>query len=278
MSTGIAASNSEVAVSSWQIQAQIRVTRAATHTMRALGIRDAVLRWRLTGARARREAAEARGQEHLSRPALHQLDVKLDEIIDRDGGFFIEAGANDGYTQSNTYWLERFRSWRGLLVEPMPELAAEARLSRPAAVVVQCALGSMEDAGRHVRMKFGDLMSVVDGAKADGWTDYGTILGWHDSYELDVEARSLSTILDEIGASEIDLLSLDIEGYEAAALQGLDLKRHAPRYVLVEIHDRVNDRPPIDAVLGDVYVEHSWLSPMDLLYIRADLQEAAVAR
>jgi FkbM family methyltransferase len=252
----------------WRFHVQSRVTRATTRALRALGLRDAVVRWRLARARARREAAEARGQDHLSRPALHQLDMKLNAIIDRDGGFFVEAGANNGYTQSNTYWLERFRGWRGLLVEPMPELALEARLSRPGASVFQCAL--TEDDAQVLRMHFGDLMSVVDGARAPGWTDFGNVLGWRDPYELDVDGRTLSSLLDEIDAPEVDLLSLDVEGFEGPALRGLELERHAPRFILVEIHDRERDHPPVEAVLGGHYLAHSWLSPMDLLYVRRD--------
>jgi FkbM family methyltransferase len=252
-------------------RAQIELTRVATRILRAVGVRDELVRWRLRRSRARRAAAEARGDARLSHPALHELDVKLDAIIDRDGGFFIEAGAHDGFTQSNTYWLERFRGWRGLLVEPMPELATEARLSRPAAVVAQCALVSAEQSGETLRMRFGDLMSMVDGAREPHWPGLGTMLGWRDSYELEVSARTLSSLLDEMHAPEVDLLSLDVEGFEGPALQGLDLDRHAPRHVLVEIHDRERDRPPVDAVLGERYAAHGWLSPVDLLYVRRDV-------
>lgn len=256
-------------------QTQVTLTRTLTRVLRFLRLRDPIVRWRLRRSRARRMALEARGEDRLSRPALHELDSKLDAIIDRDGGFFIEAGAHDGFTQSNTYWLERFRGWRGLLVEPMPELAAEARLSRPAATIVQCALVSCEEPRQKLRMRFGDLMSMVDGARESDWPTGGTILGWRDPHELDVDARTLSSLLDEIGAPEVDLLSLDVEGFEGPALQGLDLDRHAPRYVLVELHDRDRDRPPVDAVLGQHYVEHSWLSPVDLLYVRRDVAESS---
>jgi hypothetical protein len=240
-------------LTNWRFQVQTHVTRAVTRMLRAFGLRDAVVRWRSERARARREAAEARGQDHLSRPALHQLDMKLNAIIDRDAGFFVEAGANNGYTQSNTYWLERFRGWRGLLVEPMPELAAEARLARPGASVFQCAL--TEDDAQVLRMHFGDLMSMVDGARAPGWTDFGNLLGWRDPYELDVDGRTLSSLLEEI-----------------------DLERHAPRFILVEIHDRERDRPPVEAVLDERYLAHSWLSPTDLLYVRRDEAQNGHAR
>jgi FkbM family methyltransferase len=256
-----------------RVSAQNAITRAVTRLLRLIGLREPVVRWRLRRTRARRTAAEARGDDRLSRPALHELDTKLNAIIDRDGGFFVEAGAHDGFTQSNTYWLEHFRGWRGLLVEPMPELAREARLSRPAAEVVQCALIARDDPRATLPMRFGDLMSMVDGAREAEWTRAGTMLGWRDERELEVDARSLSSLLDEISAPEVDLLSLDVEGFEGPALRGLDLQRHAPRYVLVEIHDRERDRPPVDAVLAERYAEHSWLSPIDLLYVRRDVVE-----
>ena len=63
---------------------------------------------------------------------------------------FVEAGAFDGYEQSNTYWLERFRGWAECLrVEPVPELYREAKRNRPSAKVFNCALGTEEQAGQH---------------------------------------------------------------------------------------------------------------------------------
>jgi hypothetical protein len=84
-----------------------------------------------------------------------------------------------------------------------------------------------------------------------------------------VPARPLSSLLDEAGICRVDLLSLDVEGYEAQALRGLDLSRHAPMWILVEMHDLEAGRTEIGAVLGDHYVEHDLLSPLDVLYRRA---------
>jgi len=254
-----------------RLRLEIVVTRALTGVLKRLGLRDSLVGRRRQRQRARRLAEEARGSDRLSHPALHGMDVKLDSIIDRDRGFFIEAGANDGFTQSNTYWLERFRGWRGLLVEPMPEQAAEARRSRPDSTVVECALVAADHPEPTVHMRFGDLMSAVDGVQEVDWSRRGLILGWRDPYELDVPARTLSSLLDELSAPEIDLLSLDVEGFEAQVLRGLDLARHAPRYVLVEIHEPEVNRPPIDAILGERYLEHGWISDWDLLYVRRDV-------
>jgi FkbM family methyltransferase len=157
----------------------------------------------------------------------------------------------------------------------MPSLFREAQLSRPGARIVQCALVAQDDERDSVRMRFGDLMSMVDGAKDPEWPSLGTTLGWKDPYEIDVEVRTLSSLLDEMAAPEVDLLSLDVEGWEGPALRGLDLNRHAPKYILVEIHNSQRDRPSVEEVLGDRYVEHSWLSPNDLLYVRRDISWSA---
>jgi FkbM family methyltransferase len=168
--------------------------------------------------------------------------------------------------------LERFRGWRGILVEPMQELYDAARDERPGTQVVRAALVPFDHEGDTVRMRFADLMSTVSDDHADDWrTRMGTITGWRDPYEADVPARTLSDVLDAAGAPEIDLLSLDVEGYEPSVLAGLDLDRHAPRWILTEVHDLATGRPPIEAILGDRYVFHSTLSPLDVLYRRADV-------
>jgi FkbM family methyltransferase len=211
------------------------------------------------------------------------MERKLDAIINRDGGFFVEAGANDGFTQSNTYWLERFRGWRGILVEPIPAYVEECRVERPAAIVVHAALVSPDHRGDTVRMQFGDLLSTVHGAHGDAqaeldWVRAGLTLGWHDPYETDVPARTLSSILDEHDAPEVDLLSLDVEGFEPQALRGLDLERHAPRWIVVEAHDLEGARSALEETLGDRYQLETQISPLDLLYRRRDVPGARAER
>jgi FkbM family methyltransferase len=196
---------------------------------------------------------------------------KLYAQLDQDGGFFVEAGGFDGYTQSNTYYLERFRNWRGILVEPMPELAAEARLNRPCARVFECALVAHDYAGGAIEMDFGDLWSTVRGLHDEDWAAGGVVLGWRDQRIQRVPAGTLSGLLDEAGSPEVDLLSLDVEGYETEALRGLDLPRHAPRWILVEMHDLEAGRAQVGEVLGERYIEHGLLSPLDVLYRRRDV-------
>ncbi len=254
-----------------RLRLQFAVTRRLTALLALLGLREAVISLRHDLARARRLTFERFGSARYSRPALHGMDVALDRIIDRDGGIFLEAGGFDGVTQSNTYYLERFRHWRGILVEPMPELAALGRRNRPGARVVRAALVDRDFAQETIAMEFGDLMTTVSRPGAEKWVAAGLVLGWRDQRTEHVAARTLSSIIEELGDPPIDLLSLDVEGHEAAALRGLDLDRHAPSWILVEMHDLQAGRAAIAPVLGDRYVEHSELSPVDVLYRRGDV-------
>ncbi|MDQ2896491.1 MAG: FkbM family methyltransferase [Actinomycetota bacterium] len=255
---------------SLSLRLRFALTRMVTAVLRQLGLREMVIAYRTAAQRTVRQLFERFGSARYSHPALHAMDRTLDQIIDRDGGFFVEAGGFDGFTQSNTYYLERFRGWQGILIEPMHELAALARANRPAAQILRYALVGPEHDGTDVEMEFGDLMTSVSGLHESDWSDSGLVLGWRDRRTEHVPARTLSALLDATGSPAIDLLSLDIEGYEAVALSGLDLDRHAPAWILVEIHDLDAGRAAVGEVLGDRYVEHGQISPLDVLYRRLD--------
>ena len=199
--------------------------------------------------------------------ALNDLDKKLASIMNKRGGFFIEAGANDGKSQSNTLLLERYYGWKGLLIEPIPELFEKCKLNRPKCLCQQAALVPLNYPEDSIKIHCCGLMSTVEGS-----------MGSHDAvaehiasgaqaqnltpYVAHVPARPLSAILDQFNIEQIDLLSLDVEGFEANALQGLDFDRHSPKFILVE------ERFPeaIAAILQSRYQLIGELSFHDKLY------------
>jgi FkbM family methyltransferase len=241
--------------------------------LRRLGVRRAIWNAHNALVGARRALFERCGSDRYSHPALFGIDRELARRLPQQQGFFVEAGANDGFLQSNTYWLERFRHWDGVLVEPVPHLAAQARRRRRRATVVNCALVSPQAEGTSVRLRYGGLMSVVAGVKGggeeeDAYVRAGDMNGLDDYDELDVPGRTLTSVLAEAGApAQIDLLTLDVEGSEVEALKGLDLERYQPRVMLVEALDAERQQQ-VEAVIGRYYeyVEH--LSPHDLVYVR----------
>jgi FkbM family methyltransferase len=222
--------------------------------------------YRLDGPWYRRGLFEALGSPRYSRPALHGMDRRLEEVLPFDHGTFIEAGAHDGYTQSNTYFLERHRGWSGVLVEPIAELHRKAARRRPRSRVVHAALVAPEQDGHPVTVQFGDLQSQVgdDPRHAAG----GLANAGRSGYTVQVPGRTLSSILDEMDRSRFDLLALDVEGHEYDALRGLDLERHVVEWMLIEMLDLPRQRPAFDTLLGERYAFVEALSPDDALYRR----------
>jgi FkbM family methyltransferase len=225
--------------------------------------------------RGRRLAFECLESDRYSHPALDHLDRKLARYVPEREGVFVEAGASDGYLASNTYWFERFRGWSGVLIEPVPDLADRARKERPRSQVFQCALVPANYQEAYVTMRYGAVMSLV----RDSWADIdqeqeharaGARAHHGKTFELRVPARTLSDVLILAGITDIDLMTLDVEGFEAAALSGLDLTKHRPRFLLVELLHEQQQRPEIDAILGTRYRYEGRLSSHDHLYRRIE--------
>ena len=153
------------------------------------------------------------------------IDHILDEIINNRDGFFIELGANDGLEQSNTAFFEFHRGWTGLLIEPSLDKYTQCVTNRKSSLVVHGACVSDTYEGSTVLGDFdGSLMSSISGKR----------LGRSSS--VSVPAFTLSKLLERFNGCEIDLLSLDTEGYEMEVLKGLDIQRNSPKYMIIEIY------------------------------------------
>ncbi|MFB0534674.1 MAG: FkbM family methyltransferase [Anaerolineae bacterium] len=221
--------------------------------------------------RYRRRLYEFFGSDHYSHPALNQIDRKLEKYMPYKNGFFIEAGASDGFAQSNTYYFERFLNWRGILVEPIPELYEKCVKERPNSILFNCALVSADYDDQSVTMMYSNLMSLVKGAQKSDTADLEHVRcgmkiqrSVEKIYEVVVPARTLTSILDEVSVKEIDFFSLDVEGYELNVLKGLDLDRYRPKYMLIE----ARFRDEIEDYLAEYYQVIDELSKHDVIYIR----------
>ncbi len=187
--------------------------------------------------------------------SLNYLDLKLEKWLNFENGFFIEAGGNDGISQSNTLNLEKKKKWRGILIEPVPSLAAASKNNRPGIITEAVALVGMDYQGTSIKITVCHLMSTIEGhnsqVDAKKHLEIAQSLYGVEPTTIEVPAVTLTSILEKNEVKNIDLLSLDVEGFEAQALKGLDFSRYAPKYILVE----VRNKQEIDSILGEKYRE-----------------------
>lgn len=156
------------------------------------------------------------------------FDGKLD-------GFFIEAGAFDGYRYSVTYALECV-GWNGLLVEGNPIAAKACMKRRRRANVVNGILGREWGASEPftiVRDHYDGMLSH-GGSASDHHKEAVRQGGW-PTETAEVPTFTIDCLLEDIGPPpQVDCLVLDVEGAEDHVLAGFDLNRWKPRVMLIE--------------------------------------------
>ena len=213
----------------------------------------------------RRSLFELLGSERYSKPAAFNMDEKLNNYLP-DRGFFIEAGAHDGFFESNTYYLEKFKGWDGVLIEPVPQLYRECINQRPKAKVFNCALVSPDYPQQELKIIAADTMSYIKSETEQGKKREELVETWVKPKEVTVPAKTLTSILDELKVSKVNFLSLDVEGYEMNVLKGLDFNKYRPDYILMEFFLEETTKEEIEAYISDYYVFCSQLSERDHLY------------
>ncbi|WP_081845149.1 FkbM family methyltransferase [Mycolicibacterium aromaticivorans] len=237
----------------------------------------------------RRQARAGRLDKSFYYP--QQLDCQIPQIGNlysqflgnRNHGVFVEIGANDGVFVSNTWGLAA-RSWRGLMVEPVPELAAACRKNHrghPDVTVVETAIN---DGSQNEVSLF--LAGGLTTANPEQKREYDTI-EW-SSYELTgrslvVPAQTLDRLLENSDIpADFDVLVVDVEGLETAVFAGFTLPKWRPKLMIIElvdIHPEMSATRNADAMLGRSLVAAGYVvvykDTINTVLVREDIWEIA---
>lgn len=145
---------------------------------------------------------------------------------------YIEAGANDGVFQSCTLPLELAGEWSGILIEPNPD-CFDACINNRSTVTnrfYNCALVSSDHKEDYITLYKHAGHSAMSGVIKRDDTDYAE--------EYKVPCRTLQSILDELNITFVDILYLDVEGFELSVLRGINFFRTLFKKIEVEIHSK----------------------------------------
>ncbi|KAG0717557.1 Protein Star [Chionoecetes opilio] len=126
----------------------------------------------------------------------------------KEGGFFIECGALDGETRSNTLVFEKEYGWRGVLIEGDPKnFEVVRKKNRRAWAVNGCLSTSPYPNVVMFKQSFnvGKISSLETGQNKSGYAE--------------VQCLPLYSILLALNTTTVDYFSLDVEGAELGVLR-----------------------------------------------------------
>ena len=169
-----------------------------------------------------------------------------DEILNRifsnkESGFCIEIGANDGKTGSNSLFFEK-KGWTTLLVEPNPSLCEIIKKTR-SAFLYECGVADKNGRGTlYVAVGDDGAHGVSMIAERDIAEKKIASFGFN-YYPVDVKIMRLDDILVDVNINKkIDFISIDVEGGELEVLKGFDLLRWSPTILIIEDNSNLEDR------------------------------------
>ena len=153
------------------------------------------------------------------------LEVIRNIFPNKTGGYFVELGAHDGVTLSNTLLLERTYGWNGVCIEPNPVLFEKLKANRACNVSDGLAFSS-----ENIEFNFslGDLFGGI----TDHIDKYTNV---KRSTQIALKTTTLTKILDSVNAPTfIEYMSLDTEGTELEILKGIDFSKYTFGFMNIE--------------------------------------------
>lgn len=198
------------------------------------------------GDLAWKKLGEARQEFRIRKQKIH-MDPSIYEAIGHllpSNGYYVDIGAHDGRSFSNTFHLEK-DGWCGLLVEPV--LPTYFRLlqirSLDSNYFANAACVSFLNNSENLLMSYGDLMSFapeISTVNADEWRNSAMQFLNRNETIINtwVPAKTLNAILGEaVSPNFIDFLSIDVEGSELEVVSGIDFTKYTFGLICLETYN-----------------------------------------
>jgi FkbM family methyltransferase len=167
---------------------------------------------------------------------------KQDYIVDKffngkKNGVFVDIGAHDGVSFSNTYFFETKRKWDGICIEPIPEIFDKLKQNRKCHLVN----GVIYQSNEYLDFKriygsaemLSGIVNYEDKRDEERTKIALNKYGGHSDI-IKVQGYILSEILQKFNIETVDYLSLDIEGGEFEVLESIDFDKIRIKYLTIE--------------------------------------------
>jgi len=192
----------------------------------------------------------------------------LEKLNNKRNGFFLDCGAADGIQFSNTYLLENFYRWNGILVEPNTSLYLDLVNNRKAYAENKVLYSS----NQKISFIEGSLLGGIEDECSDEHKLWATSISYWDGFTtVEKECITPLELLEKYNAPKtIDYFSLDTEGSELSILKAFPWEKYNIRVLTVE-----NKEEPQQSELRQFMKElgyiHEKFFEIDDFFVRDDL-------
>lgn len=168
----------------------------------------------------------------------------VEKIAEEKSTFFVEFGATDGITINNTFVLERYFGWSGILSEPSRKWQSDLAKNRKCRIDYRCVWNNTGEVVEFQEMESPEF-STISTFRDDLKKEFaGRFL---DNYF--VETVTLLDLLDQHKAPRIiGYLSIDTEGSEYEILRDFDFEEYVFNFISIE-HNFGKNREKIHELL-----------------------------
>lgn len=190
-------------------------------------------------------------QAGISKAQLFQ-DLFVYWILDgKTDGKFLEFGATDGLSLSNSHMLENEFNWTGVLAEPSPQWHDKLKENRPDTTLLFDCIWT--ETGQELDFFVSDV-GVLSTLSEFRESDRESMPGNTDARNSSGSVVKVKTIsLDDVfvehfDSSPIDYMSVDTEGSEFEILNNFNFEKYGPTVLTVE-HNFTELERQIDRLL-----------------------------
>ncbi len=157
-----------------------------------------------------------------SKSQLGQDIFALFEVGFKERGYFVEFGATNGVSLSNTYVLEKEFAWGGILAEPAMRWHRDLIENRHCQIESRCVWRDSHSILTFNETGEGEYSTIDSFSSSDDHNHVRT-----KGRKYGVPTISLEDMLDKYKAPKrIDFLSIDTEGSEYEILSGFDFDKY----------------------------------------------------
>jgi FkbM family methyltransferase len=158
-------------------------------------------------------------------------DKYLEENIFKGykNGIFVDVGSHDGITINNTLYFEKYNNWSGINIEPIKSVYDKLLINRPNSNNINCAVCNSD--GETDFLCNTGYTEMISGIKDTFDERHFNRLEMENKFMnsttniIKVNTKKLETIFDENKLTNVNYLSIDVEGAEFEVIKSINFNK-----------------------------------------------------